>query len=410
MATPPKGLAAALAAEANGDINDGEGPVDRASPPSTLSDQRPTLSDKLPRPWLFPLLCFAAVWVLFVTIWKLGNVYYHEPHGWTWYFWYKDAAFYWSIAHSWYKPSPHVSGPPNSTAFFPLFPALIRVCYYVAFGRRTWGGLIAVVLAGGASTVAVWALARQVSDRWTADRAVILYCVFPGAMMLGIMYSEPLGIALTAASLLAAVKEKWLLAGLAALLATAEHSTFIVLVPTLGVCALRAIWTHRDWRSLIAPALAPLGMVGYFIWIGTRYHDYFFWYQVEHKYWRQRIDYGKTTFDRLTFHWTGSWAANHGYYNLMCDIMFYLLVIGIILMIAARVPLPVSLYTVPLFISLVIDTGGGPRPRFAWTGIGIFIGAGAKLSRWLFWPVAAVSAVGMCFLYIWWPYHPATNP
>jgi hypothetical protein len=403
IGTPQQGLTAALTAAGNDGTNDYTGPSGPAS-------QRPTLSDKLPRPWLFPLLSFATVWVLFIAIWKLANLYYHTSHGWTWYFWYKDATLYGSVAYSWYAQSPHSSGAPIAAAFFPLFPALIRACYYLAFGNLTYGGLIAVVLSGGASTVTVWALASRVRDRWTADRAVILFCAFPGAMMLGVMYSESLGIALVAGCLLAAVKEKWFLAGLAALLATAEHPTFIVLVPTLGVCALRAVWVRRDWRSLIAPALAPLGMVGYFAWIGTRYHDYHFWFQLEHTLWRQRIDWGRTTFNRLTFHWKGSWAANHGDYQLMCDIMFWLLVIGIVLMLVERVPLPVSLYTVLLFITVVIDSGGGPRPRFAWTAIGIFIGAAARLPRWLFWPVALVSAAGMFFLYAWWPYHPGTNP
>jgi Gpi18-like mannosyltransferase len=337
-------------------------------------------------------------------------VYHHQSHGWTWYFWYKDAALYSSIAYSWYAPQPHTSGAPVSAAFFPLFPALIRLCVYLALWHKAWAGLIAAVLSGGASAVGVWALASRVAGRRTADRAVLLYCLFPGAMMFASLYSESLGIALTAATLLAAVNRKWLLAGLAALLATAEHSTLIVLAPALGACALHAVWTRRDWRSLIAPALAPLGMAGYFAWIGTRYHDYLFWYQLEHHYWRQKIDFGKSVLKRLTFHWTGSWGANHGDYVLMLDIMFWIMLAGIALMLAARLPLPVSLYTVLLFISLVIDTGGGPRPRFAWTGIGIFIGAAIKLPRWLYWPVLAAFAAGLCFLVFWWPYHPETNP
>jgi hypothetical protein len=378
--------------------------------PSGLEAQRPTLSDRLPRPWLFPLLAFTGAWILILATWQLDNLLHHQSHGWTWYFWYKDANYYSAIAGRWYAQPKGTSGAPEASAFFPLFPALIWLCRYLVFGSVAWAGLIANVASGGAATVLVWALAGRVRDRWTADRAVLLFCAFPGAMMFASMYSEPLGIALTAACLLAAVTRKWFLAGLFALLATAEHSTFIVLAPALGGCALHAIWTRRDWRSLIAPALAPLGMAGYFGWIGTRYHDYFFWFQVEHKYWLQKIDFGKSLFGRLTFNWTGPWGTDHGNYIMMLDIMFWIMLIGIILMIAARVPLPVCLYTILLFIDFVIDNRAGPRPRFAWTGIGIYIGAAIKLPRWLYWLALAVSAAGLCFLVAWCPYHPKTNP
>jgi hypothetical protein len=42
-----------------------------------------------------------------------------------------------------------------------------------------------------------------------ADRAMMLYCVFPGAMTFGILYSEPLAVALGAAALLALVDRRW---------------------------------------------------------------------------------------------------------------------------------------------------------------------------------------------------------
>ncbi|MCW2935623.1 MAG: hypothetical protein JWM19_6585 [Actinomycetia bacterium] len=345
-----------------------------------------------------------------MATWQLSNVFHHQTHGWTWYFWYKDSTWYSSIAYGWYRQAPHLSGAPESAAFFPLLPALIRLCLYPTLFHKAWAGLIVAVLPGGASAILVWALASRVRDRWTADRAVLLYCAFPGAMMFASLYSEPLGIALAAATLLAAVNRKWLLAGVCALFATAEHPTLIVLAPTLGICALHAIWTRRDWRALIAPVLAPLGMLGYFAWIGTRYHDYLFWFQLERRYWGQHIDFGVTTYNRLTFHWTGSWGANHGDFALMCDLIFWALLTGSILMLAARVSLPVSAYTVLLFISVTLSSGGGPRPRLAWTGIGIFVGASAKLPWWLYWPALAVSAASLCFVVAWWAYHPITNP
>src|SRR5262249_6759312 len=148
---------------------------------------------------------------------------------------------------------------------------------------RSWlvAGLLATLISGIAAVTTFWALAARIRDRWLADRATLLLCAFPGAMTLGMIYSQALGIALAAGRLLAAAGRKWLLAGLLAALGSAEHPTLIMLTGALGIAALQAIWRRREWRSLVAPALAPLGTIGYFAWIGTRYHGYLFWSKLE---------------------------------------------------------------------------------------------------------------------------------
>src|SRR5260370_28442948 len=74
---------------------------------------RRTLSDRLPRPWMFPLLVFAAAWIVILASWQFANVYYHTTHGWWWYFWYKDSGFYRAI-----PPYSH-AGTPSPDAFLP---------------------------------------------------------------------------------------------------------------------------------------------------------------------------------------------------------------------------------------------------------------------------------------------------
>jgi hypothetical protein len=371
-----------------------------------------SVSDRLPRPWLFPLIVFAATWVLIVATWAFGSRLilpgYHAMHWWNW-LWYKDVAWYWGVSLFWYGPQGG-HGVPLNGAYFPVFPALLKLCSYPALGNKVAAAILAMVISGGASTVLVWSLASRIRGHWAADRAVILYCAFPGAMMLGAAYSEALGIALVAATLLAAVNRKWLLAGLLGLVTTAEHATLVVIVPALAVTALHAIWTRRDWRSLLAPALAPLGILGFFAWVGTQYHDYFFWFQIERKYWGQKIDFGKGMWQRLTLHTGVHHTPKHVPYDLLCAMMFALLVIGVVLVLYARLPLPVTVYTVLLAISLFISNGAGPRPRLAWTAVGIFIGGGALLPRWAFWPFVIASAALMCFLIIWWPAHPGEPP
>ena len=161
-----------------------------------------------------------------------------------------DANFYLGIAGHGY------TGDPAKAAFFPLFPLLVHFTSFLTGGDYPLAGLIVSVACGAASAVGVWALAARVCGRRVADRAVALYCVFPGAMTFGMLYSEPLAVALGAAALLALLDRRWLLAGIIGALSTAERPTLIVLVAVSGVAAAQAIWTRREWRALLAARLA----------------------------------------------------------------------------------------------------------------------------------------------------------
>jgi hypothetical protein len=369
---------------------------------------RRTFSDRLPRPWLFPLLVFAASWAVIVITWQVANLVTHASYGWSRYFWYRDAGYYGEIARTWYAQPPGVHTVPDTAAFFPVFPAAIRLGSFLAGGSIEIGGLIAVIASGAGALTAVWTLAAKVGDRYLGDRTVLLFAAFPGAMTLGMMYSEPLGIALAATSLLATLNRRWVTAGLLAALASGEHPTFIVLTPVLAVAAARAIVTEKDWRALIAPVLAPLGMLGYFAWIGTVWHDYFFWSKVEKKRWGHHVDFGRRIL--RIFEWSYPHMDRHAVYFAMIMTLVVGSVIGIAIMLAARVPLPISLYTLGVFASLILSESAGPTPRYIWPMLGIFIGAAAKLPRWLQWLTLVASLAILVFLVGWWPHHPQSPP
>jgi hypothetical protein len=370
------------------------------------------LSDRLPRPWLFPLLTFGATWGLIMAAWHASDAIYGVSWPWSEHFMYADGAIYMDIALHSYAPSPGhpppFGLPPPTAAFFPLFPLLIRVASYLTFGDFTTASLLAAVVAGAASAVAVWALTARVGGRRLADRTVILYCAFPGAMALAVPYSEPLGIALAASSLLAAVNRRWLLAGSLGLLATAEHPTLLVLAPALGIAASQAIWARREWRALLAPLLALLGGIGYTAWIGTQYHDFFFLGHLENRYWQHHIDWGLYEFHVLTG--TDAGTARHPGINAIYAALILVSVIGVAMMIAARVPLPVTVYTVLTIVLLLITYRSGPKPRYVWAAFGIFPGAAAMLPRWLYWPVVIVFAALLAAFTGWWPHHPVSPP
>jgi hypothetical protein len=365
---------------------------------------RPTLSDRLPRPWLFPLLVFAATWMLILATWYFSNLVYHQSVSWSQYFMYKDAGWFLSVAQHGYPAKLLAPGTPGpATAFYPFFPLLIRLASKAAFGHFLIGGLVVSLLAGAVSALLVWLVAARSRDRWTADRAVALYCFFPGAMTFGMMYSEPVTVSLGAAVLLALLSRRWLLAGIIGAVATSEASILITLVGVSGITALHAIWTRREWRALIAPILTPLGMLTYFGYIGHRYHDYLFWFQVEQNDWHVHFDWGVRTADILF--WLMPAANQYRFVFTLYFIMLFVIAIGLALMFAARLPLPVWLYGLLIVATFTLSIAN-PRPRYVMCAFPLFIGAAAKLPRVLYWPVLVVSAAGLSLLVAWWWRHP----
>jgi Gpi18-like mannosyltransferase len=355
------------------------------------------LSDRLPHPWLFPLAVFAVTWLLIVEAWDISDaIKGRHRHPWTWHFMIMDGTHYERIAHWGY------AGDATKGAFFPLFPLLIHAATYLTAGDYVIAGLLTAVACGAASAVAVWALAERVRDRHIADRAVMLYCLFPGAMTFGLLYTEPLAVALAAAALLALLNRKWLLAGIIGALGTAERSTLIVLFVVAAITAAQAIWARREWRSLIAPALTPLGMLIFFSYEWRHYGNFFYWFAIEQNIWHQHFDWGSTTFRELLG--LAPVDPNHKLFLVMLIVMFLTALAGIALMLAARLPLALTLFATLTILLAITSSNGGTKPRFIWTAFPIFIAAAAKLPRYRYWPALLLSAAGLALMVGGWRY------
>ena len=146
-------------------------------------------------------------------------------------------------------------------AFFPLFPMVARVFDRILPGGDTLAALGLNVLLAVAGMIVVGHLARRLYDNDVAERAMVLFAVFPGSFVLSYAYAEALLILLAALCLWFLLDERWLLAGVAAALATATRPNGIALVAACLVASFIAIKQRRDWGSLIAPLLAPVGFV-----------------------------------------------------------------------------------------------------------------------------------------------------
>jgi hypothetical protein len=146
-----------------------------------------------------------------------------------------------------------------AAAFFPLYPASVRVLGAAFFGHYVLAGIL-VSLA--ASLVAFYLLHRVAEERLGVDgarRAVLYLAVFPLTFFLMAVYSEALFLALSLGSFVLAERRRWAGAWTLAGLTLLTRFAGIALLPALLLLAWRSDDRRRALRTFpIAPALACL--------------------------------------------------------------------------------------------------------------------------------------------------------
>src|SRR4051794_18829357 len=162
-----------------------------------------------------------------------------------------DSVWYLGIAHGGYDGT--------STAFFPLYPLLVRG---LAPGGQPAALLFTAYALSLASLGGALYLLRRLAElelgRDAARRTVLLLAFFPGALWLGVPYSESLFLLLSVGALYAARTGHWAWAGVCAALASGTRSAGIVLLVPLAL-----IWWRGRARDLAWLGLAPAGLAAY---------------------------------------------------------------------------------------------------------------------------------------------------
>lgn len=183
---------------------------------------------------------------------------------------------WWYVHLATYGYLTHVSHAQTTLGFFPLYSMVMWLVAHVFQSSYVVAGLLVSGLGG---LVATFLVRQLVTDWWgpaVARKAVLLFCIFPGSVVFSMDYSEGLLIPLIAGCLLALSRRRYLVAGLLAGLATGIGPDALVMVPTCASATYLEYKRHgardrRTLRSLVAPLLAPLGAVGFaiFLWVWT---------------------------------------------------------------------------------------------------------------------------------------------
>lgn len=341
---------------------------------------------------------------------------------------------------------------PSNLAFFPLYPALMRALRTV-LPFLGWAQ-IALVVANLAALAAAWgifAVAERLHGRRIAVLAAVLWGCWPVAIVQNMAYSEALLTACAAWALWCAVSGRWIAAGVWACLAGLARPNGIaaaagVIAGAALTLGLRAVAVARAdtagggsaasdtaasgsaasgsavsdtsgrrpawWRPVVGAVLAPLGWIGYILWVGHRVHDSRAYFTVQ-RAWRSRFDFGRSTWDQIATVFSNGHTFSLGVGAVT------LLIIGsaVLLLVTAldRQPLPLWAYSATLLVIAVGDTAYFvSRARFLLPAFPLLLPIAAALARvrtravrgLLIAVAAGLSAVFGGYLLYVWPHAP----
>jgi hypothetical protein len=197
---------------------------------------------------------------------------------WTWMARGFDGSWYGAIARHGY---PHALTPGHMGTYnwFPGYPAAIDAIAWIPGIGVGRAGPIVTIIAGLVAAAGLARLGHTLTgDRQTGLLMVALWSVAPGSIVLIMTYAEALFCALAVWALVALTERRWLTAGILTMAAGTVRSTGVALVAAVAVAALVALagsartrsWSAASWRQLAAVALAPLGLIAYWVFVAVR--------------------------------------------------------------------------------------------------------------------------------------------
>jgi hypothetical protein len=275
-------------------------------------------------------------------------------------------------------------------AFFPAYPMLVRLFDAVLPGNEVTAAIVTNFVLGAIAVLMIGLLAREVFDIEVAERSMVLACIFPGAFVLSFAYTEALLLCVAAACLLCLLRRQWLLAGVLAAVGTATRPNGIALVLACAVAAFFAIKDRREWRSLVAPALAPLGFVGFMLFLDRHTGERGVWFRVQREAWSEGVSFGFTAI-------RNTWEAVSRPLSSPTDTITAVTLVTMLVMLwflwKRRLPAPLVAYVVGILGLMLLPSTVTARPRFLYTAFPLLIASAAYFDArrrdWWTWVVAA---------------------
>jgi Mannosyltransferase (PIG-V) len=207
-----------------------------------------------------------------------------------------DGAWYEDIARNGYSSK-------TSTAFFPLYPALVRTGTMLGLPPAL-AGIVVSLIAFAFALYFVYALAADIWDVHVARCVVLALAFFPTSFYFNAVYTESLFVALAAGAVWAALVRRSLVlaAGFGFFAAMTRNAGVLVLLP-LAHEALRQRWRAR---ALVVLAAVPAGLGAYMLYLKARWLSPLTFSYVQQQSWGRHLTDPATT---LADSWRAARAA-----------------------------------------------------------------------------------------------------
>ena len=198
---------------------------------------------------LFRILLIAlGIFIYYTFVQQQGHINYEEIlkslHIW-------DARHYIYISHGYASYTPN--GEFTELVFFPLYPLLIRIFYYLA-GNDVLSGLCVSIVAFALACVYFYKLVCLDFAKEVAQKALIFLCVFPTSFFFGLVMSESLFLLLSVLTLYHIRKHHWWLVGIFGCLAalTKYVGVFLVFPAFVEVLEEYHVFKNiKNWKYLL---------------------------------------------------------------------------------------------------------------------------------------------------------------
>jgi mannosyltransferase PIG-V len=271
----------------------------------------------------------------------------------------QDALWFLRIAEDGYRAGD------NSAAFFPLYPAAIRIMSSVPGIGPLRAALLVSNTAALAGLLMLHALTRRELGPEPARRTVWFAAFFPTSFFFLAPYTESTFLLFSVSAFWFARRDRWALAGAMGALAALTRSVGALLLPALAVEALRQwlLGGRPPLPRFAGAAAVALGPLGYFAYWQVRFHD--FWRPLEvQRNWRPA---------GTTWPTTSLWHAidNAWHYQTwwLMDLLVVALAVLGVMAATRRIPATYSVYAgASLILPLLFPLADRPLlsvPRFA---------------------------------------------
>jgi hypothetical protein len=295
-----------------------------------------------------------------------------------------------AVAHGWPSHLPmangHVSA--NTAAFFPVLPLVLRAIADVTTLSAAVVGLWVSALTGLSALVAIGYLTREFAGQEKAERGALLFAVAPGAFIFNLIYAEGILLTCVALGLLALLRKKWLLAGALGAVASATSPVGMVFVAVCALSVLLAVVRERDWRSLWALALSPVGFITWMAYLWVHTGTLMAWRLTERGGWQSypSLTYPVRILTKFLF--------NPASPTMTGQILFagtLISILGVVVICKEHQPVPVLAYGILSVAFFAVSAPVGLRPRFVMLAFPLVIAAATRWSGWRYRLILVVS-------------------